>query len=228
MYNFGDPVMSGILGLPYSDTADSRDSSGNIKPYQVLTDYLYAAEPNLPQYFSLAVSRAASGASYGGTFTLGGLPYFNDPKVNVTTATPTIVKVADVGASYVSWGINIDGWQVGSDSWATLSDEGTNLIVDSGNMGISVPTTMKKSLGGLWSSAPGEGGVLDCDATFGGTFGVKIGGVLFNILPEDLVVRGPTGKCWNAFSEAGGVSALGLPFLRNLLAVFDHGESQLA
>ena len=224
-------MINGFIGLPYSDVADYVDTSGQTQQNTAVTTYLYNAQPDLRRYFALAVSRASSGGLYGGTLTFGGLPDTTDPRINVTCEDPTlpsIVKVVDVpGSYYVSWSIYADSWIVDGDTGILEDDQGTGLIVDSGDPWCRVPENVQQYVWSLYSVPVNGDGTIDCGAQFLGSFSVTLSGRRYYISPEDMIVHGASGTCNPAILKTTGVSTLGLPFLRNVLAVFDHDNSQI-
>ena len=69
--------------------------------------------------------------------------------------------------------------------------------------------------------------IVDCNAT-APEFGVRIGAETFFINAEDLFLDNGDGTCISGVDDAGdSLSILGDVFLKNVLAVFDVGASEM-
>lgn len=209
--------MSGLFGLPYSNTTDYHDGSGKVKKFETALSLLYRANPAQQRYFSLALSRDDSGSGDGGTFTLGGLPNLADPSVNVSSDKYTASKV------HTAWDPNIEGFTVGD----KLFNKEYRVLVDTGGSALWVPSDVKAAVDSLWVPKIGTNGKLDCNAQLSSPVGVNLGGTVYYMEARDLIWRDSNG-CSSGVFTMGDMPTLGLPFLKNVLAVFDQGRSQFA
>lgn len=179
--------------------------------------------------FSLAIQR--DGSSVGGYIAFGGLP------AAVTT-----------NGSFASTSIQVLTAQGGSaDTFYTITPDAlvykgaatknsAQYIVDSGTSLTYLPTTVAKTVAGLFSPKAtldsSQGAYfVSCTAT-APSFGVKIGGTTFTLNPKDLILQGQkdttTGKCLLGLTDGGtGPFILGDTFLSNVVAVFDVGAAQM-
>lgn len=68
---------------------------------------------------------------------------------------------------------------------------------------------------------------MDCSATTP-DFGIRIDSQTFYINAEDLIMQNPDGTCVSGVNDAGeSLAILGDVFLKNVLAVFDIGASEM-
>ena len=197
-----------------------------------------AASPPLPKMFSLAISRDASGTGNGGTLTIGGIPPLTDSTVNATTsfsAASFQVYPGVGGSSYSYYAIYVDGFV----SDAVTYDPDVLVIVDSGADVLQVPTSTAQAFNSLWSPAAGApsggggGGVwtIACDATLSSDVGITIGGATYYIHDTDLIGTLSDGTCYSLVQDGGtgatAVYIVGDPLLRNVVAVYDWGASEM-
>jgi len=118
-----------------------------------------------------------------------------------------------------------------ADPFAPPSDPlPVQVIIDSGTSLIYLPTEVANAVNALFSPpAFFNLGVysVDCNAT-APEFGVRIGSQTFFINAEDLILHNADGTCISGVDDAGDSPAiLGDVFLKNVLAVFDLGASEM-
>lgn len=200
----------------------------------IFNDYTY--DPPLDKQFSVVISRDASGDGYGGSLTVGGVPSLTDPTVNVSSTSYTSASLQTV-APYTElayYAIDVDAFVVDS----ATSDAGARVIIDTGNDYIEIPAASADAFNSHWSPAGSYDAngfyVIDCDATSGADFAVAIGGVDYQVNPVDLIRPYDSSgtSCMSTVIRTSGISsglsALGDPFLRNVVAVFDWQDSVMS
>lgn len=190
---------------------------------------IFDSNPSLPQGFSIALSRDTSSNGNGGIFTIGGIPALDDPAVNVSSTSYTSAPLqidADGSATELSfYSIFVDGFAVGD----TTDDAGAQVIIDSGAPSLDVPQDVASALNSLWSPSIGsDGRTLDCNAVLTASFGIAIGGATYYLDSADLISSNGDGTCSTAVNGADSGYILGDPFLKNVLAVYDWGNSQMS
>ncbi|QDS76234.1 hypothetical protein FKW77_000290 [Venturia effusa] len=231
----GDGVSSGILGLAYpamtsifSGVDPSKDNSGNRVPYDPIFTTMYKRSLSAPT-FSLAIQRDSSGV--GGYVAFGGLP------AAVTTngsfaSTPIQILTSLRPTANTFYTITPDALVYRG----AAARNPSQYIVDSGSSLTYVPTDVAKSVADLFSPKAtfddSQGAYfVSCNAT-APSFGVKIGGTIFNLDPQDLILQlqqnPTTGECLLGVTDGGrGPYTLGVTFLNNVIAVFDVGAAQM-
>lgn len=197
----------------------------------------------MPSYFSLAMSRDASGQGNGGLFTIGGTPQFGDPAVNISSDSYTSAPLLNDDSGYMSFYIiNVDGFATAQANTTTnnstsssnvtrkaVRDAGTEVIIDSGAPGMWVPQNVADAVNSNWSPAlADDGSTVDCNAKLKQPFGVTIGGVTYYMQAADLMNPNGDGTCSTAVYGVDGQYLLGDPLLKNVLAIYDWGNSQMA
>ena len=195
-------------------------------PYPSIMDNLFEIatfDPPLAQQFSIALSRDVSAAGNGGTLTIGGVPDFTDPTVNVSSDTSTSATLQLVTSfstvNYTFYSIIIDGYVLGE---STMGAQ-TQIIIDSGADVIEAPTDIANAINGLWTTVNADGS-LPCDAGFTEPFGIAIGGATYYVNPADLISN-VNGVCNSLVSPGDGDQFLvGDPLLKNVLAIYDWGN----
>ncbi|KAL2354903.1 aspartic peptidase domain-containing protein [Cryomyces antarcticus] len=234
---YGDGSSSGLIGLAYpvlthafpgSDPqADVEGTQGVYSP--VMTSM--SQEGLINPMFSLAISR---GVSDGGLLAIGGLPsvrhssYFASIAIEVLTMHPINGSNTTGAAEYQFYTIRIGGYAYSNDTSTQfvsgqvpngpsnpkkrpMKGADTQVIVDSGTTLIYVPEAIADA----------------CNAT-APVFGVNISGKIFYINPSDMVLDTGDGKCITGVQgNGGGLNILGDVFLKNVLAVFDIGASEM-
>lgn len=189
---------------------------------------IFASYPSLPRYWSLALSRDNSANANGGIIAIGGTPAFDDPKVNVSSPTYSSAPLQidpNVPGTISFYSIFVDGFVLGSNS----GDSGTQVIIDSGSPRLDIPADLADAVNALWYPAiASDGRTLDCNAVLTQSFAVVIGGVPYYISYVDLIASNGDGSCSSLVVGASSGYSLGDPFLRNVLAIYDWGASQMA
>lgn len=249
----GDNITSGLTGLAYpyitnafngtDPSADNVSSSTSILPYSSIINTIFFVENLTESLFSLALSRDPTNQfGFGGYLTIGGTPDTSAPAVNATgdfAAVPieplsaVFPQAPDEFAFYI---ITIDGLVYGS--FAPGSGESSvPFIVDSGTTLNYFPTADADQFNALFDppavySADFGAYIVPCDAT-PPELGITIGGETFYHNPSDLVFNiGLNDTCFSSVNDGGpapnGTFILGDPFLKNVLAVFDVGDAQMA
>jgi hypothetical protein len=233
-------LASGLLGLAFSpitsigpaDTPWSPNSTG-IPSKSIMTTIFESGQ--LPQKFSLAISRGAEGSNDGGIFTIGGLPNLKDPRVNATddfASSPLEGALDWDPKTKVAWYmITVQGLYYGHLGNKTVNTEAAQYLVDNGSPTIDLPQEdTERWLSSFDPYMPPNNKTIDrevsCNATVP-ALALRIGGKLFPMNPTDLVVQ-IGGKC---FSKVGSGTAppytLGDRFHRNVIAVYDWENEQM-
>lgn len=250
----GDGRSSGILGLGYPALTsahygtelknDTLSLLSNRAIYNPLFVNMYKQGLVQPWY-SLALERPANktaATAPGGWLGLGELPpvshsnnwaaapieitkvipdfYYQHGKPEITLMTLTVDSI-----SWTSSSGNISN----STNFQAVVDSGNNLnmlpqeIADPVNKAFVPPAVYNKDLGIY---------VSDCQAT-PPPFGITLGGRNFSIQAADMISRdSASGICYSTVSipaEGSGVALnfLGDAFLRNVVAVFDFGKTEM-
>jgi hypothetical protein len=205
-------------------------TTGDPVPYPSIMDTLFEVDtfdPPLAQLFSIALSRDVSAAGNGGTLTIGGVPDFTDPTVNVSSDASTSAALQFVtsfsATDYSFYSIIIDGYVLGE----SIVGAQTQIIIDSGADAIEAPTDIANAVNNLWT-AVNDDGTLPCDAGFTEPFGIAIGGATYYVNPADLISN-ENGVCNSLVSPGDGDQFLvGDPFLKNVLAIYDWGDAVMS
>ncbi|KAL8974043.1 MAG: hypothetical protein Q9197_001716 [Variospora fuerteventurae] len=231
----GDNRTSGLLGLAfpnltsaYIGTDPKLDSDDNVVPYTPLFTNMYTQGLVAP-LFSLAISRNPTS---GGLLALGGLPPVKHDPYFVCTPfqiEPRFVQVNATPPVYQHYYIHLDGLTYGN-----ISDEVDIMAdVDSGTSLIWLPRPLANAVNrrfdppAFYDLSLGEYAVA-CTAK-APRFGVNIANHTFYVNPKDLIIKIESGACISGITGAGlnRPSVLGDVFLRNVLAVFDVGASEM-
>lgn len=226
--NLGQPVMSGLLGLPHLAMSNAVDASGNLVQYQPPLYTLYQDNPSMGDYFAFTLSRDASNSGNGGLFTLGGVPDFSDPTVNVDANTYTVSDVVGDPELYSgTWSFHIDNWAIDNSQPYSQSQV---VLIDSGSSQMWIPPDVAAAVNALWDSGINNNGVVDCNAQLTEAFSITIQGISYPISSEDLRYQNPdNGYCYTLVLDQikGDAPILGIPFLKNVLGVFDSAASHV-
>ncbi|KAI4087802.1 MAG: hypothetical protein LQ344_006558 [Seirophora lacunosa] len=231
----GDNSTSGLLGLAfpnitsaYSGTDPKLDSEANAVPYNPLFTNMYTQGLVAP-LFSLAISRNSTD---GGLLALGGLPPVKHDPYFACTPFQIRTRVGQVNSTppvYQYYYINVDGLEHGNitDKVSTLAsvDSGTSLIFLPSPLAYAVNQQFEPPA--FFDRFRGEY-VVDCEAK-APRFGVNIANHTFYVNPKDLIIQTQDGACITGITGAafGHSSVLGDVFMRNVLAVFDVGASEM-
>lgn len=246
----GDEVNSGLLGLAYPSlsSAHPANHSSNETYWfdrRVYNPLLFTMHQNrqMDPYFSIALARAPQNTStaFGGYLTLGGLPPVNHSQF--TTVPVEIIK--NIPANYTSgkkvrsyWATTISGVTYGSSGNLTTDSTPWQAFVDSGNYFSIIPSAVVEPIHALFSHRPVwnddmSAYIVDCAAKVP-EFGVTIGNQTFFHNGADLIYKTSAGVCMSSFVPSEKVSiqgltlnVIGVPFLKNVVAVFDFGRHQM-
>ena len=247
----GDGYSSGVLGLSfpantkaYSGNNPGTNSAATQVDYNPFFTSAYT-EGNVAPLFSLALSRDVN----GGMLAIGGLPPV--PYVPIFASTPFEMLTASGTSSntgnpdYTFYTITVNGfeyksaqsnWNLGS--WLTYfgnpnDPSQVQVIIDSGTTVNYLPQTIADQVNYLFvppATYNAQIGyyVVDCNAK-APEFGVRIGPEIFYVNPADNILEIGTDLCITGIAATGpgGNSILGHTFLKNVVAVFDVGASQM-
>ena len=244
----GDGVSSGVLGLAFpantrafTGTSYSADSAANQITYQPIFTSMYT-EGSVPPLFSLALERDGTGKlAIGGTPDVQYVPVFaSSPFQLLTTSGTTSGKTEYTFYSITTNGFEYQSaqsnWNLGS--WLTYfgnpnDPSQVQVLIDSGTTVNYLPTNIANAVNALFEPAATYSSqigyyTVPCNAK-APEFGVKIGQETFYVNPEDMIIRLSASTCISGVSAtgAGGNSILGHVFLKNVLAVFDVGASEM-
>lgn len=244
----GDGVSSGVLGLgfpantrAFSGTNYAADPVDNQIPYNPLFTSMYV-EGSVPQIFSIALDRDGTGhLAIGGTPDIPFDPTFASSPFQLLTT----YGVALAKTFYTFYVITTNGFQYQSaqsnwntGSWLTYFGNPNDptkvqVVIDSGTPVNYLPPTIASAVNALFDPPAVYRKSLGyytvpCNAK-APRFGVKIGMETFYINPLDMIIPLNTGECISGVTLTGngGVPLLGEPFLKNVLAVFDVGASEM-
>ena len=249
---FGDGVSSGLIGLAfpaitsaYAGDDPTVDSSSTQEIYNPIFTNMYT-EGKVAPLFSLALDR---GTGSGGQLAIGGLPpvAFRPPFATSPFQILTMEDASSTSAGqpqYQFYTITIQGFEILGSRFTYISNggypnpfqapddpESEQVIVDSGTTLLYVATDVAYAVNGLFSP-PAQ---LDDSGTFfvacdaiPPTIGIYISGVTFFINPADFILPNGDGTCISGVQDAGnGPGILGDVFLKNVLAVYDVGASEM-
>jgi len=245
----GDGISSGLVGLAfpnitsaYFGTNISADNiSVNHAEYSSIINTIFEVDNLTAPMFAFAISRDESNTTNGGVFSLGGVPdvavtsgYYSAPfeVIKLTWMAPT--------TEFQYYTIPVQGIAF-EDAYGDygVDTEEVQYIVDTGTTLLYIPTDDAIAYNSLWNP-PAYGyeeyGIfyVNCTAT-PAQFAVEIGGGVFDINPLDLVLFEGTEDgesiCVSGIQDAGDPAVspniLGDVFLKNVLAVFDWGKSEM-
>ena len=241
-----DPVgnVSGLVGIvaypkdttvypgtdPKKDITCSGNSSCGPVPYSPLFSTIFNDNLTKP-LFATALSR---GKVSGGVLTIGGIPHKDDPYVNVTDVVATVPIEPYTNTTFLlNYFIGVDEMQyTGAPSNAGQG----RYIVDTGTSANTFPAAQAAAINALYSPPAVLNKTINlytvpCNATVP-QLGIKIGGQVFNHNPQDMIVKSPAidGLCYSAIQTSLAtlvLPILGATFLKNVLAVFDVGKSEM-
>ena len=237
--------VSGLIGLAYPNAtsaypgidpskdvicADKNASCGPV-PYPPLMTTIFNDNLTEP-IFAMALSRSNTS---GGLISIGGIPDPQDPYVNATsdiTATVPIEPYANT-TLLLDYYVRVDNFtytnathNAGQGQYILDTGTGINVLPDADadafNALFQPPAVLNASIGQY---------TLPCNAT-APQLGVSIGGQVFYHNPQDLIIPAPgaNGQCFSGVQRTLAVTKLpilGAPFLKNVLAVFDLGMTEV-
>lgn len=242
---------SGLVGLAYpslsaifpgedpstdricSVAVGANNTGCNSKPITPLQDTIFATG-QADSVFSFALGRGIPNA---GIMAIGGLPNLRDPQVNVTEdsiqVTVPMEKLYN-SSNYTAYVMSIDA--VHYPGAPEGAGEG-QYVVDTGTVTITVGEESAKILAAsfdppAWINETLGDYVVQCNAT-APDFAMEIAGQLFNVTGKDLILELPPEHPFCYMGVQAGLAKPGFPpilgsvFLRNVLAVFDVGRTQM-
>ncbi len=251
-----DGVSSGLIGFAFPDetsayagTIPAMDTKGIA--YNPILTTLFSKGYVAP-LFSLALERSSetSGFAAGGLLAIGGLPpvRFSPTFASAPFQLVAVNELNHPGAAkpqYQFYTVIINGFtyrRSQEPSWTHPNpfDPPTNksrtpVLIDSGTSLILLPTAFAIAVNALFDPpalyyANAGAFYTNCLAK-APEFGVQIGEQTFFLNAKDLIIiaRSAEGTlCPTSIGDAGyGPSVLGAPFLKNVLAVFDVGASEM-
>ncbi|KAL9003907.1 MAG: hypothetical protein Q9188_003245 [Gyalolechia gomerana] len=228
----GDNSSSGLIGLAFPSLTSvfngsdpALDSESNAVAYSPLFTSMYTQGLVAP-VFSLAIER---GAQSGGLLALGGLPPVqHSPYFACTPFQKNMVR-GQANALYQYYQISMDGFTYGNESERME----LQADIDSGTSLIFLPSEIANAVNKMFDPPAFFNGfrgeyIVDC-ASRAPRFGVTIAGHTFYINPMDMILHTQDGTCITGITESGynRPAILGDVFLRNVLAVFDVGGSEM-
>ena len=245
----GDGVSSGLIGLGFpAETSAYYKSDPSEAASQIIYNPLFTnmyTEGYVSPLFSLAIERSTGTLSptAGGQLAIGGLPPVSYSH-NFASAPFELLTMNDANSpsgdpQYLFYAINASGFVYSASQPKYPNPFGpptTNLtyqvIIDSGTTLALLPTDVANAVNALfvppavYNIEQGDY-VVDCSAT-PPTFGVRIASQTFFVNGADMIIENGDGTCASGVTDAGdGPAVLGDVFLKNVLAVFDVGASEM-
>lgn len=246
----GTNISSGLMGLAYpaitseyvgtNVSADNRSDPNSAKEYSPIINTIFFVENLTEPVFSIALCRNPSTFGFGGSLTIGGIPDITDATVNASDVFAT-VPIEPFALSrtknFTFYAITVDELVYFEEGYGSYN---VQMIVDSGTTFDYFPTEDADAINSLFYP-PAQFDeylglyVVPCDA-IPPEVGVSIGGQTFFHNPDDLIadVGLGDGLCATAISDGGAIAGgdgtyvLGDTFMKNVLAVFDVGKSQMS
>ncbi|MCJ1224429.1 hypothetical protein MMC12_001074 [Toensbergia leucococca] len=243
----GDDVSSGLVGLAYpaitsefSGDNPTLDTEAKQIEYNPIFTTMYLDSLVAP-LFSLAINRGNSGTNQAGFLALGGLPPVAFVPIFASTPIQILTLAAyNITTQYSFYTITPQALvyeeskhtHYGYGNWPNpFQPNGAQYIVDSGTTLLYLPTGQADAINALFDppavySDDVGAYVVDCNAK-APELGVQIGGEVFFISPLDLILNSE-GSCFTGVDDGGdGPYILGDVFLKNVVAVFDVGASEM-
>jgi hypothetical protein len=196
-------------------------------------------------YFSIALAHTPQNAStaFGGYLTLGGLP---PVKHSADFAKAPLEILKNIPLSYTSgkrvlsyWATTVSAVTYGpSSNNLTTNSTPFQFFLDSGNYIQYLPSAIVEPINALFDppaeyDASSHLYTVDCSAK-APQFGLTIGNQTFFHNGEDLIYQTSGGVCVTNIAPSEGasdvgitVNILGVPFLKNVVAVFDYGQNEM-
>lgn len=244
----GDNKTAGLMGFAYPSitsayygTNFTNDSAHNFAEYD---PFFFSAFKRglIPAVWSLALERGPENG-YAGQLALGGLPGLPGLKEENFTSVPIKVVRGQDGTDkkvFDFYAFELDGWTVNGNYTPEEKQGYQTYIVDSGNDELSVSPKIASIINAKYSPPAkynkGNGQYqIPCNAT-APDVSVRINGTDFPIDGSDLILPAKAGNyqrqrgyCVPVFQVGGrhGNNALGDPFLKNAVVVFDVGAAEL-
>ncbi|KAL8836054.1 MAG: hypothetical protein Q9170_003067 [Blastenia crenularia] len=230
----GDNSSSGLIGLAFPNLTSvfsGSDPALDDHSKSVASSPLFTTMYNqglVAPLFSLAIER---GAPLGGLLALGGLPPVqHSPYFACTPFRKTVLRY-NTDPEYEYYTITLDGFSYGNQTEVSMS---TEAIVDSGTSLTFLPRDIAIAINKLFVPRPylsdlaSNQWTVDCAAK-APKVGISIANHTFFINPTDLIIKHTDGSCITGivWSGANRPAILGDVFLKNVLAVFDVGASEI-
>ena len=242
---------SGLVGLAYpvlsatypgkdpstdvacSNVIGANNTGSNSKPIIPLMNTIFATGHVSP-IFSFALGRGIPDA---GIMAVGGVPDLHDPGINVTEESVQVtvaIEKFENTTDYTHYVTTVEGFHYpGAPAGAGKGQ----YILDTGTVPITIDKEVTEAFGAsfdppAWQNETLGGYVVQCNAT-APDFSVEIAGHVFKVNGKDLILNGPPEYPFCLMGVQAGVTAPGYPpilgsvFLRNVLAVFDVGKTQM-
>ncbi|KAJ5102762.1 hypothetical protein N7532_003291 [Penicillium argentinense] len=248
----GDGVNSGLLGLAYPSITSAHPANHTSNqtywyerlPYDPVLFTMHK-EGFIEPYFSLALAHTPQNepTSFGGYLTLGGLPPvahsegFSSVPVEILEDLPVAFTSGEKVRSY--WATTVSGASYGSSAGNMAANETSfQAFVDSGNYMQYLPAAIVEPVNAMFSppaiyNNKTQAYVVECDA-LAPEFGLKIGNQTFFHNGEDLIYRISNETCVSSLASSESISIegltlniIGVPFLKNVIAVFDFGNNEM-
>ncbi|KAJ5533256.1 hypothetical protein N7494_009808 [Penicillium frequentans] len=248
----GDGVNSGLLGLAYpsltsAHPANQTSNSTYWHDRLVYNPLLYTMHEQglIDPYFSLALAHTPQNesTSFGGYMTLGGLPpvnhssHFSTVPVEITDNIPLWFTSGKKVRSY--WSATVKNITYGSSlNNLTMNSTSFQAFIDSGNYISYLPDAIVDPINALFSppaTYDSDSGlyIVDCSAK-APEFGLSLGDQTFYHDGSDLIYQTSEGICVSSLASSSEVSLgditlniIGVPFLKNVVAVFDFGKNEM-
>lgn len=241
----GDGITSGLIGLAFPSLTNAfagvdpkKDNESDPLIYNPIFTNLYK-EGKVAPVFSLAINR---GDWSGGLLAIGGIPPTKHSQTFVTVPFE-LTKISSVRRwrgrdQYTFYTITVNGFRFdlsknGDSDHPPLHAANRQFVIDSATSINYLPTNVSKSVNSLFDPPAAFNetkGVFEvsCHAS-APRFGVHIDHQTFYINPQDMVVHSHDGTCHTAISSSSltDFAILGDAFLKNVLAVFDVGASEM-
>lgn len=247
-------VNSGLLGLAYPSLSSAHPANHtNNETYwydRIAYDpLLFTMHKNglIDPYFSLALAHTPQNASraFGGYLTIGGIPpvkhspNFSSVPVEILDSIPRNITSGLHARSY--WLSTVSSVTYGPSSGGKLKTNSTSFkfFLDSGNYIQYLPSAIAKPINDLFDPPAKyvegyEGFVVDCSAK-APKFGLTLGNQTLFHNGRDLIYQTADGTCISNIAPSDSVpllktlnlNILGVPFLKNVVAVFDFGENEM-
>ncbi|KAB8206531.1 aspartic peptidase domain-containing protein [Aspergillus parasiticus] len=252
----GDGVNNGLLGLGYPSLTSAHPGTStpndtyfyNRAVYNPVVNEMYEQGLIEEPYFSIALAHTArdSTEAFGGYISLGELPpvelasEFTTVPVEIMENIPINITSDKRQISY--WAFTTPAVKYGpaeeEEDALVVDNTPFQLFIDTGNEFSILPTAVVDPVNTRFEPPAVyndelKAYIVDCGAK-PPVFGVVVGNQTFYHAPEDLIYNTGNGYCVSTLvpSEKNGrpglvINILGVPFFKNLVAVFDFGNDEM-
>ncbi|KAI9815717.1 MAG: hypothetical protein M1827_002113 [Pycnora praestabilis] len=234
----GDGISSGLVGMAFPAITSAyagpeQDASADTQSleYNPIFTSMYTENLVAP-LFTLALSRDAT----GGVLAIGGLPdvFYYPEFANTSIEIFSMIDVPNNTTQYTFYAITPAGLTFTPAYTQYSVEHATDFeaIVDSGTTLIYLPTFLADEINAFFDppaffNETAGAYTVACGAAVP-LFGVQIDSQTFYINGQDLIVNNGDGTCVTAINDGeDGPYILGDPFLKNVLAIFDVGASEM-